>query len=106
MDRLQGLNFGQVQRGNPLLQAKKLGPSIPEVGADQSFSERLKEAMEDVDQVQRVADKKLEMMASGKDVDIAGTMIALQEADISIKTISAFRDKISEGYKSLINMAI
>ena len=55
---------------------------------------------------QRVSDKKLELLASGEDVDIHGTMIALQEADISIRTMSAFRDKITDAYKNLINMAI
>ena len=45
-------------------------------------------------------------IVSGEDVDIHGTMIALQEADISIRTMSAFRDKITDAYKNLINMAI
>jgi flagellar hook-basal body complex protein FliE len=46
------------------------------------------------------------MLASGEDVDVHGTMIALQEADISLRTMTAFRDKMSEAYKNLINMAI
>ena len=41
---------------------------------------------------QRVSDK-LELLASGEDVDIHGTMIALQEADISIRTMSALATK-------------
>ena len=74
--------------------------------ADKNFSEVLENAINDVDMSQRVSDKKLEMLASGEDVDIHGTMIALQEADISIRTMSAFRDKITDAYKNLINMAI
>ena len=73
---------------------------------DKNFSEVLENAIEDVDVSQRVSDKKLEMLVSGEDVDIHGTMIALQEADISIRTMSAFRDKITDAYKNLINMAI
>jgi flagellar hook-basal body complex protein FliE len=46
------------------------------------------------------------MLASGEDVDIHGTMIALQEADISIRTLSAFRNKVTDAYKNLINMSI
>lgn len=72
----------------------------------ESFSEHLKSAVEDIDMTQRTADKKLEKLASGEDVDIHGTMIALQEADISIRTMTAFRDKITDAYKNLINMAI
>ena len=73
---------------------------------DKNFSEVLENAIQDVDVSQRVSDKKLEMLVSGEDVDIHGTMIALQEADISIRTMSAFRDKITDAYKNLINMAI
>ena len=73
---------------------------------DKSFSDVLENAIQDVDMSQRVSDKKLEMLVSGEDVDIHGTMIALQEADISIRTMSAFRDKITDAYKNLINMAI
>ena len=73
---------------------------------DKNFSEVLENAIQDVDMSQRVSDKKLEMLVSGEDVDIHGTMIALQEADISIRTMSAFRDKITDAYKNLINMAI
>ena len=73
---------------------------------DKQFSEVLENAINDVDMSQRVSDKKLELLASGEDVDIHGTMIALQEADISIRTMSAFRDKITDAYKNLINMAI
>ena len=73
---------------------------------DKSFSDVLDNAIQDVDMSQRVSDKKLEMLVSGEDVDIHGTMIALQEADISIRTMSAFRDKITDAYKNLINMAI
>lgn len=97
---------------NPLL-SKQITPieSMPLVNqhgvkSTESFSEHLKSAVEDIDMTQRTADKKLEKLASGEDVDIHGTMIALQEADISIRTMTAFRDKITDAYKNLINMAI
>ena len=106
MDKLQGITQKRIeisqlqnnQKNNPLLNRhKEEGPS---------FSETLKGAIQDVDALQRVSDKKLEMLASGEDVDIHGTMIALQEADISIRTMGAFKDKVTEAYKALINMAI
>ena len=97
---------------NPLL-SKQITPTEstpqvvqPGVKSTESFSEHLKTAVEDIDLTQRTADKKLEKLASGEDVDIHGTMIALQEADISIRTMTACRDKITDAYKNLINMAI
>ncbi len=87
---------------NPLLQQTPVSPSKGE----KSFSDVLETAIQDVDMSHRVSDKKFEQLVSGENVDIHGTMIALQEADISIRTMSAFRDKITDAYKNLINMAI
>ena len=97
---------------NPLLSKQiasveqSVKPAQNGVAQTGSFSEHLKTAVEDIDMTQRTADIKLEKLASGEDVDIHGTMIALQEADISIRSMTAFRDKITDAYKNLINMAI
>lgn len=112
MDKLYGmpqrLAVGQLQQTNPLLNRHKATGSGIGIGAEAgpSFSDTLKDAIQGVDTLQRVSDKKLEMLASGEDVDIHGTMIALQEADISIRTMGAFKDKIAEAYKAIINMSI
>ncbi len=87
---------------NPLLQQNP----VSQQKGEKSFSDVLETAIQDVDMSHRVSDKKLEQLVSGENVDIHGTMIALQEADISIRTMSAFRDKITDAYKNLINMAI
>ena len=87
---------------NPLLQQR----TVSQAKSEKSFSDVLETAIQDVDMSHRVSDKKLEQLVSGENVDIHGTMIALQEADISIRTMSAFRDKITDAYKNLINMAI
>ena len=95
---IQRMNVAESGIAQSLAPRNKVG--------DKQFSEVLENAINDVDMSQRVSDKKLELLASGEDVDIHGTMIALQEADISIRTMSAFRDKITDAYKNLINMAI
>ena len=87
---------------NPLLPTSPRQDSAPTRG----FADHLRQAIQDVDSSNRIADTKLELLASGKDVDIHGTMIALQEADISVRTMTSFRDKLTEGYKNIINMAI
>ena len=101
MDKLQG--FAPMRPGfeNPLATKVK-----QQTSSSVSFSEQLKEAVRDVDEIQRISDVKLEMLASGKDVDIHGTMIALKEADISLRVMGSFRDKFIEGYKNLMTMAI
>jgi flagellar hook-basal body complex protein FliE len=68
--------------------------------------QRLTDAIQHVGDSQRVADLKLERLASGEDVDIHGTMIALQEADVTLRFAVSIRDKLLEGYQKIINMSI
>ena len=98
-----------TNQNNPLLQASSMSTSSvvsTSASSKVSFGEHLHQAIQDVDMAHKISDKKLELLASGEDVDVHGTMIALQEADISLRTMTAFRDKMSEAYKNLINMAI
>ena len=67
---------------------------------------RLTNAIQHIEESQRVADLKLERLASGEDVDIHGTMIALQEADVTLRFAVSIRDKLLEGYQKIINMSI
>ena len=71
-----------------------------------SIQQRLTNSIQHIDDSQRVADLKLERLASGEDVDIHGTMIALQEADVTLRFAVSIRDKLLEGYQKIINMSI
>jgi flagellar hook-basal body complex protein FliE len=78
------------------------GPS----GNTRSFANTLQDAMEAVDQSQARADDKLAELAAGKTPDIHGTMIALQEADITLRTMVSVRDKVVDAYQQIMNMQI
>jgi flagellar hook-basal body complex protein FliE len=82
------------------------GDSFSSKMAVTPVNERFTDALQHVDQSQRVADLKLERLASGEDVDIHGTMIALQEADVTLRFAVSIRDKLLEGYQKIINMSI
>ena len=71
-----------------------------------SIQDRVVSGIEGVEKSQRLADLKLERLASGEEVDIHGTMIALQEADITLRFAVSIRDKLLEGYQKIINMTI
>ena len=71
-----------------------------------SLQERVISGLEGVESTQRTADLKLERLASGEEVDIHGTMIALQEADITLRFAVSVRDKLLEGYQKIISMTI
>ncbi len=70
------------------------------------FSSRLREAIESVDASQRNADDQLRAVAAGEDVDLHTAMIALEEADITLRTMVSVRDKVVNAYERVINMGI
>ena len=91
----------QPMQGLEGLQAKSKA-----AGGGGDFSAKLEEAVETVSRAQVRADDKLQMLASGEDVDIHNTMIAMQEADIALRTMVSVRDKVVEAYQQVMNMTI
>jgi flagellar hook-basal body complex protein FliE len=78
-------------------------------GAESSgdgFADKLTGAIDNVSDKSIAADDKLAQLASGKDVDLHGTMIAMEEADITLRTMVAVRDKVVNAYQEIMNMAI
>lgn len=78
--------------------------NAPASGAD--FSNRLEAAIRSVSDAQNVADARLGRLASGEEVDIHSTMIAMQEADIQLRTMVSVRDKVVEAYQQMMSMTV
>jgi len=71
-----------------------------------SFADTLQGAMDSVNESHVKADDKLAELATGQTPDIHGTMIALQEADITLRTMVSVRDKVVDAYQQVMNMQI
>lgn len=85
----------------------QLPTSSPTKGATgASFSDTLRDAMDSVNESQIHADDKLAELAAGQTPDLHGTMIALQEADITLRAMVSFRDKVVDAYQQVMNMQI
>jgi flagellar hook-basal body complex protein FliE len=94
-----------LARMQPMQGLEKLKSGAGTSGAS-DFSAKLDQAVETVSKTQNRADDKLQALASGEDVDIHNTMIALQEADIALRTMVSVRDKVVEAYQTVMNMTI
>jgi flagellar hook-basal body complex protein FliE len=70
------------------------------------FADALDRAVRAVDATQHGADDGLRGVASGSNVDLHGTMIALEEANISLRAMTSVRDKAVEAYQAIWNMPI
>ena len=71
-----------------------------------SFSAQLDAAVSKVNEAQQTADVALADLASGKNVDLHGSMMKLQQADISMRTMVSVRDKVVDAYQQIMNMSI
>ncbi|MBL8615300.1 MAG: flagellar hook-basal body complex protein FliE [Deltaproteobacteria bacterium] len=79
-------------------------PRAAHYGAD--FAARLERAVQSVDDHERVADVRIAKVASGEDVDLHGMMIALQEADITLRLANSVREKAIDAFERIQNMQI
>jgi flagellar hook-basal body complex protein FliE len=80
--------------------------SAPAVKATPGFDNAVTHAVDRVDGINKSADDALAALASGENVDLHGTMITLEEADIAMRTMVSVRDKAIAAYEQIMNMAV
>ncbi len=85
-----------------------LGPAspAPAAGDPGEFAGLLDQAVRAVDAAQDVAASGIRGMANGTDLDIHGSMIALEEANISLRAMVSVRDKFVDAYHTIWGMSI
>ena len=70
---------------------------------DKGFSERLKKAVSEVNNLQQVADDSIEQVEKGT-LGIHDAMLAISEADISLRLLVQARNKVIEAYREISRM--
>jgi flagellar hook-basal body complex protein FliE len=99
------LNLERPRLESPKLEAPNLqGPAPAQSAPGTDFAEQVKDFVGDVNQLQKTADTKTNDFATGKSNDIHGTMIAVQEADIALRMVGNFRNRIVEMYREVMRM--
>ena len=78
------------------------GGSAPSTGP--SFADHVKEAIQEVDARGKVSDQMENDYANGKQNDLHGTMIAMGEADVSLRLVAQVRNKCIEAYREVMRM--
>jgi flagellar hook-basal body complex protein FliE len=81
------------------------GPSIADKPKDTvQFSEQLKHFVNDVNELQKQAETKSDDFATGKSNDIHGTMIAVEQAEISLRLLANVRNRVIDIYREVMRM--
>ncbi len=69
-----------------------------------SFSERLSEFVQGVDEQLRTTEQMTNDFADGKQNNIHGTMLSIQKADVSLRLLANVRNKVIEAYREVMRM--
>jgi len=102
---LNGVNnnssLGKVSGGGAASEGK---PAAGSAGA--SFSEVLKNSINEVARLQQEASKAVEDLATGRSEDVTGVMLAMEKSDLAFKTLLAIRAKLMDAYEEIKSMQI
>ncbi|MCB0361543.1 MAG: flagellar hook-basal body complex protein FliE [Bdellovibrionales bacterium] len=99
-----------LQTGRTLSQQKvaKLNQdtSANKVSGEKSFADTLKDAVQNVNTLQKDADLAMQRLATGESKNIPEVMIATEKADIALKLMMQVRNKIIDAYHEVIKMQV
>jgi flagellar hook-basal body complex protein FliE len=71
-----------------------------------SFTDALKNSIEEVSKLQQDASQAVENLASGRTEDVAGVMTAMEKSDVAFKTLLAIRGKLMDAYEEIKSISI
>lgn len=97
------LNTGNIE--SQRTQVGSIGAGAPPIDG-KSFSDTLKDAIQEVNQLQKVSDQKMQDLSTGKTDNIPDVMIAAEKADIALKLMVQVRSKIIDAYQEIMKMQV
>ena len=91
---------------DPKFYLDRLGTGTPSESnqTNDDFSGFLKNAISEVNSIQKNADEQFSKVIDGKVDNIHNAMIELQKADISFQVMMQIRNKILEAYQEIMRM--
>lgn len=84
----------------------KLNKPISTGEVQHKFSNALKNAVENLNEIQLESDKKTEALANGKIEDLHDVMITAQKASIMLETTVQIQKKAIDAYNEIMRMQI
>ena len=86
---------------SPLPQATGTG-----TGTGTDFTQFLKDALNQVNDLQNQADSASMQLATGQIQDISTVMVSLEKANLSLSTTVSVRDKVIDAYNQIMRMQL
>lgn len=99
------LNRGETM--SEIQNSKVQGPALePFKPGEKSFAQTLNDAVQNVNQLQKTSDQKMQDLATGKNKNISDVMITAEKADIALRLMVQVRNKIIEAYQEVMKMQV
>ena len=70
------------------------------------FLDALEKSMQEANETQLQADQSIKDIVAGKSKNIHETMLMIQKADLTLKTMMQVRNKVLEAYKEIMRMQV
>ena len=101
------LETGQLRTTDSSLRSQRetAGPTSTDSTA-KSFADTLKEAVGEVNQLQKTSDKMMQNLATGRTDNVADVMIASEKADIALRVMVQVRNKVIDAYNEIMKMQV
>jgi flagellar hook-basal body complex protein FliE len=88
-------------------QTMPLAPAkAPVQAGGKGFMEFLEQAVGEVNRTQMESDRAIEQLQSGQAKNLHEVMIAMEEADISLRLMVQMRNKLVESYQEIMRMQV
>ncbi len=97
MQPIQGIQLTTVQPADKKSEANK---------AERNFGTMLSGLVEDVQQQQQAADQAIQQVHAGNAKNLHEAMIAMEQADISIRFMVQVRNKAMDAYQEIMRMQV
>lgn len=79
---------------------------LTQTPGEKTFADTLKDAVGNVNDLQKQADVKMQQLATGKTDNIQDVMMATEKADIALRLMVNVRNKIIEAYQEVMKMQV
>ena len=96
-------NFGDIAK---LGELTNLSDLTKPAGNEQSFKNFMLEAIQQVNGMQQDADRAVEQLMTGGDVNMAEVLTTVQKADMSFRMMLQIRNKLVQAYQEIKDIRI
>ena len=97
-----------LKTGNTTSQIRneKINREAGAVGESKSFADTLKDAVENVNELQHQSDVQIQKLATGETKNIPEVMIAAEKASVAFKLLTQVRNKVIDAYQEVMKMQV